>query len=514
MRTGSVSDQPMVELFCSLAAQKANGRLEIRQGKKRRGFYFEGGRISFTKSNLKSESLSRLKELHPDEGESALMQRQGRQRLMSALGTTEGDFEFEPNVPPKTRSPVDLMSVVWLAIDQALESTAIDTRFAGLDSRFPLCDPQGVTLDDLPLKDVLRDFIYTLDGSRSLNEVLEFVPTEPELARRALYLALIAGVVSLEERESGGVAVTGTHAELDELDELDEPQSSGLDLSALIAAEVGEDDDDEDPFADEPEIQSDEVLTSRLHNRLEELEAAENYFEVLGVHWDATDSTYRKAYFALANELHPDRWKGRSADLQALAGEVFAKISEAWGVLGEDEKRKSYIDREIRGIKTEDELAMEKVQAILAAEDVFKAGLALYRRGKITSSHERFQEAYEMVPEEAEFRAYYGYTTWHLSQGRDELEANDAHMMVEKAVESHVKLDAGVVLLGLIYKGKGQPKRAMACFKRALEMNPHSAEAERHLRRLASEMKRAKAKKADDDRKAKGLFGRFFGKKD
>jgi len=276
---------------------------------------------------------------------------------------------------------------------------------------------------------------------------------------------------------------------------------------------VGEEDDDEDPFADEPEVESDEVLTARLRSRQEELEAAENYFEILGIHWDASETAYRQAYFALANELHPDRWTGCSVELQALASEVFAKVSEAWEVLGESDKRKAYIDREIRGIKSEDELAMEKVHAILAAEDVFKAGLALYRRGKISSAHERFQEAYEMVPEEAEFRAYYGYTTWHLTHGRDEMEANDAHMMVEKAVESHVKLDAGVVLLGLIYKGKGQRKKAMSCFKKALEMNPHSAEAERQIRRLAVELKRAKVKRDADERKSKGLFGRLFGGK-
>ena len=122
----------MVELLCSLAAQRANGRLELRQGKKRRGFYFEGGKISLTKSNLKSESTARLQELHPTEGETTLQTRQARLRLMNAMSASEGEFEFRPNVPPKERRPVDLMPVVWKAIERTMQPDAIDQRLAGL----------------------------------------------------------------------------------------------------------------------------------------------------------------------------------------------------------------------------------------------------------------------------------------------------------------------------------------------------------------------------------------------
>ena len=515
----------MVELFCSLAAQRANGRLELRQGKKRRGFYFEGGRISLTKSNLKSESSARLLELHPEEGEASLHERQGRLRLMNAMSATEGDFEFRPNVPPKERRPVDLMPVIWRAIDRTMEPEAIAQRLAGLGNRYPTCSPQGVSLQDLPLDAVLQDFLYTLDGSRSLDEVMEFLPTEPELAKRALYLALIAGVVAFEAEESGVFTSVTGQAPVE--DELDADLGGGLDLSALIAAEVGEtedpfgdDDDDEDPFSDDAEDvvetqqQSDALQANALRARLEVLLAAENYFEVLGIHWDANSGDYRKAYFALANELHPDRWQNRSEEVQDLADELFAKVAEAWATLGDEEKRRVYVEREIHGIKSEDELAMEKVQAILAAEDVFKSGLALFRRGKVSAAHEKFKEAHDMVPEEAEFQAYFGYTTWHSAFNKgDEMSANDAHMMVERAVESHVRLDAGLVLLGLIYKAKGQHKRALASYKRAMEMNASNPDAELQIRRLAADMQRKKAKKDEAERKSKGLFGRFFGKK-
>ena len=59
----------------------------------------------------------------------------------------------------------------------------------------------------------------------------------------------------------------------------------------------------------------------------------------------------------------------------------------------------------------------------------------------------------------------------------------------------------------------GQMKRSMAALKRAMEMNPNNPDAELQLRRLAVEMQRAKAKRQQEEKKSKGLFGRFFGKK-
>ncbi len=65
--------------------------------------------------------------------------------------------------------------------------------------------------------------------------------------------------------------------------------------------------------------------------------ADRDHYKVLGVEPDASQDEIRKAYRRLAKEHHPDRQGGSKA-----AEERFKEIAEAYGVLGDPEKRKQY----------------------------------------------------------------------------------------------------------------------------------------------------------------------------
>ncbi len=64
---------------------------------------------------------------------------------------------------------------------------------------------------------------------------------------------------------------------------------------------------------------------------------ADDYYKVLGVDKEATPEAIKKAYRKLALKYHPDRNPGNKE-----AGEKFKKISEAYAVLSNPEKRKQY----------------------------------------------------------------------------------------------------------------------------------------------------------------------------
>ncbi len=63
-----------------------------------------------------------------------------------------------------------------------------------------------------------------------------------------------------------------------------------------------------------------------------------DYYEILRIGRDATEEEVKKAYRKLAMECHPDRNPGK----EEWANREFKEINEAYGVLGNPEKRRQY----------------------------------------------------------------------------------------------------------------------------------------------------------------------------
>lgn len=63
-----------------------------------------------------------------------------------------------------------------------------------------------------------------------------------------------------------------------------------------------------------------------------------DYYETLGVSRDADQNAIKKTYRRLAMQYHPDRNPGK----EKWANEKFKEINEAFGVLGDPEKRRQY----------------------------------------------------------------------------------------------------------------------------------------------------------------------------
>jgi DnaJ-class molecular chaperone len=65
---------------------------------------------------------------------------------------------------------------------------------------------------------------------------------------------------------------------------------------------------------------------------------AKDYYQILGVPRNASDEEIKKAYRRLAMQYHPDRNPGK----ENWANDKFKEINEAYGVLGDPQKRRQY----------------------------------------------------------------------------------------------------------------------------------------------------------------------------
>jgi curved DNA-binding protein len=83
---------------------------------------------------------------------------------------------------------------------------------------------------------------------------------------------------------------------------------------------------------------------------------SEDYYKILGVQKDASSEEIKKAYRKLAMKYHPDHTKGDKD-----AEEKFKKISEAYAVLSDKEKRQEY-----------DTFGSEGFRQRFSQEDIFR----------------------------------------------------------------------------------------------------------------------------------------------
>ncbi|MEC7242745.1 MAG: DnaJ domain-containing protein [Myxococcota bacterium] len=531
MENGSLSDQPIYELLCSFAAQRASGRLELTDGRRRRIYFFEGGKLSAAQSNIKSESTKHLQEAFPEASESQLLDLQGNLRVINAITFTEGEWQFLPNEVPPERQPIQLIAACWQGIQRKLKDEDIQGRLTGLDGRFPVLDWKNpITLKDLPLDQDIKSFLQELDGERSLEDVMDFAPGDAMSVSRALYLGIITGAVRLDQgSRSAEIRITRRDEKSPNSDLIAEAISSTraepvaepvspaasepspseaqdlLGIASLIADEIGTDvaapkvDGLDQPVSGDPEVR-------RLQETLAQMESAENFFDVLSIEWDASKEDYRNRYFELARTYHPDSAAGLPEEHTDLIHRIFTHISEAWNTLGDEEAKKAYIDRVVHGQLDENELATEKVRLILRAEDDFRTAVAHLGSGRIVQAHELLTTCVEQVPDEPEFRAYLGYTTFKLNKGRDDEAAAKGEESLRLAIEQVNKAPGAWVLMGKVYNETGHPDLARRCFVRALKIQPTNPEATLEMKRL----KEAKAPQA-----AKGsFFKKLFSKKD
>jgi curved DNA-binding protein CbpA len=447
-----------------------------------------------------------------------------RGTLRAALQMTAGEYEYQPG-PLPFREQLDAgMSSAILILEWARDIPDINwirKRVGSMDGRAQLARRPPAGYDTLPLNPAEGYTMSRVDGSSTTRDICILSPMGEETALRALVGLALAGILDLPQGASDlpldsraapepagapagrspagpAVAAPGRAA----------PGSATLSAGAKPAPRPAAGQPKAIPASRAPgnggapkrpaptpprKITS---VTDRVRPAVSadlEAEVAERFskmrdqdlYQVLGVVASTSVDEVRRAYYALARRLHPDKFT--KEEMKAKAEKVFGHITEAYSTLSRAESRQKYEEEQAlrSGPKHQ-----EKTDTHDLARSNFRAGKDCLDKGKLGEAVSFFQNACEQDPQKAEYFHYLA-----LTQAKNPRWKKDAEGNYLKALEIDPSNGQYYAELGTLYSKGGLHSKAREMFQRALQWDPSNDEAQQGL--------------AAEEGGRKGLLGMF-----
>lgn len=207
--------------------------------------------------------------------------------------------------------------------------------------------------------------------------------------------------------------------------------------------------------------------------------ASADHFELLGVDRKAGTAQIKIAYFQLAKTYHPDAVPAEApADVRKLCADVFAKVSEAWSVLGEDASRAAYLE----ALKSGGTESVD-VMNIFEAEKTFEEGTVLVKARRYDEAIRKFDEAIRLNADEAEFDVWKAWCEFLLA-GDKKTRLASAGAAIEAALKRNPRCAQGYLFLGQMAKLAGDLALAEKQLRRGLGVAPEHSDLQRELKYL------------------------------
>jgi len=206
-----------------------------------------------------------------------------------------------------------------------------------------------------------------------------------------------------------------------------------------------------------------------------------DHFEVLGVKREAGAAQIKAAYFTLAKAYHPDSAPQDDPEkAKKLRADIFSKVSEAWGILGDDQQRVQYLE-ELRLGGTAD----LDVMAILKSEQLFQMAEILVKARKYDEALKKLEEAIALCADEPEYFVWKAWVEFLLAPAdRKKPQQTASAQAIEAALRKNAKCMVGYLFLGQMAKLIGDAATAERHFKRGLAVDERHAELQRELKYL------------------------------
>jgi hypothetical protein len=493
---GLLSEQPFAELIREISAKSLGGRLRLEHERVKVVAYFDSGNCVYAASNVRSLRLRDylqksklvsdrdLKQFNDRVSDFDLLKVLCAQNLLSpsaaeqvqtkqisdilrlSLLWNEGTWEFDSKsrLNERLNFKIDAGSLL-LDAGRRLPAKFAGSRFSNPGELItPLVDPsvhgnllpaEGFLLSRLERPMVLKDLIAV----SGLNEAETL---------RIIYSLALAGLLKREDWQSS----------------FGDSQPSPP-----------------PPPPPEPEKEPEQLDTDRddVESFLARVKNAQTHYDVLGVGANEPSQNMKNVYYELARRYHPDRFRKAGASLLARIESAFARVTQAYDTLRDDNLRATY-NSKLRARKKAEQLgesapkattqqpqpervakgpAEPVVSAAQRAEVQFKEGFAALELGQKKAAMGLFASAARAVPNEARYRAFYG----HLLAGHE-----STQRAAEAELQAAIKLDPANseyrVMLAELYRDLGLKLRARGEAERAVAADPNNRKARDLLRAL------------------------------
>ncbi|HEY4425970.1 MAG TPA: DUF4388 domain-containing protein [Pyrinomonadaceae bacterium] len=498
---GQLSEQPLAELIREISAKSLSGRLRLEHERVHAVAYFEQGKFLYAAANVRSlrvreylkkaEAVSDqdLAQFNERVSDTDLLKVLCAQKLLSAAVAEQ----------IQTRLVADVLRLALLWTDGAWE----------FDARSRLTEELNPHIDfDALLLEAARRLPAKFAASRFENPAELITPVEAPLFNENL-LPAEAFLLSRVDRPT-------TVREIVAVSGLGHDETLGhlyaLALAGLLKREhwpaVLRGDQVTPPPAPKPpppppsqvaREQIQDTSPQDVENLLVRVKSARTHYDVLGVAREISAPELKTVYYQLARRYHPDRFRKSAAELVPRIEAAFARITQAYDTLRDDQLRASY-DAKLEVRKKVDQIADAAPKAsipapqpeavvegtaepvVSAAERAalqFKEGFAALEMGQKKVALGLFASAARAVPNEPRYRAFYGQV----------LAENEAtRRAAEAELSAAVRLDPNNaeyrMMLAELYRDLGLKLRAKGEAERAVAADPNSRKARDLLRSL------------------------------
>lgn len=463
-----------------LSEQKKNGILAIEHHRVKKVLSLEKGQIHYATSNVRNESLieyliesgtidkSKAQNLLKEPGISLKTIQQ-----VSSLGLIEeekaiqaakeliakiiksffrikGKYSFQEglvNLKGKVTvhiNPQEIILDYYRNDATPLECKAI----LGKETSILVHAPEALEkMRAIPLNDQEKNILKMVDGQTRMGDLLKIIPSTPEETLRGMTNLYLFNVIEIQGKTETQATATSSEA----------------------AAEK---------TSSEPALSEKDFEEQQYYRKLHEKHARSNFFQLLGVQRYSDIEEVRKNYYALAKELHPDKFQKESMkDIRPLMENLFSRISEAYDVLSNKKQRKDYEEELFEDVKTKTRVLEEQQDNVSTARGNFLMGEKFFQEGKYSDACKFFETSVSLDGTRWEYHFHLAMTQSKNPRFRAEAVYN-----FKKSISMNPANADAYLHLGILYRKSNKLAEARNMLKCALQWDPENVQALNELK--------------------------------